>query len=162
VAVEATQPVDQLLVGVAAGARTDDALRRVEHVGRHDAGERAFAADPHVRRVHHPQLLQLERHPVVDVVADVLLVGQHLVHGGACPVAAEVGLHPHAVEAASDLGLDQAVVDEPAVDVVDDADLVVGPGHQDHAIGLQALVLAARQLGLHGAIARRQAFAAAR
>ena len=152
VAVEATQPVDQFLVRVAAGARTDDALRGVEHIGRHDAGERAFAADPHVRRVHHPQLLQLERHPVVDVVADVLLVGQHLVHGGARPVAAEIGLHAHAVESASDFGLDQAVVDEPAVDVVDDADLVVGPRHQDHAIGLQALVLAPRQFGLDGAL----------
>jgi hypothetical protein len=39
---------------------------------------------------------------------------------------------------------EQAVLDEPAVDLVHDGDFGVRAGHQDHAVGLQALVLAAR------------------
>ena len=39
-------------------------------------------------------LLELERGAVVDVVADVLLVGQHLVDGAAGPRPAEVGQQP--------------------------------------------------------------------
>lgn len=43
-----------------------------------------------MRRVHHPELLELEGHAVVEVVADVLFVGQHLVGGGASPFPIEI------------------------------------------------------------------------
>ena len=53
----------------------------------------------------HALLLQLERDAVVDVVADVLLVGQDLMHGAARPGPAEVGPDRPRVEDVGDLAL---------------------------------------------------------
>ena len=92
--------------------------------------------------------LELERAPVVDVVADVLLVREHFAHGSSRPFAAEVGEDVLVVEAFGDFGFRQVVIDEPAIDLIDDGDLVVGTGLQDDPVGLQTLVLAARQFAL--------------
>ena len=48
-------------------------------------------------------LLELEGAPVIDVVADVLLVGQHLPDGAVRPAGIQVGAHPHAVEPTGDV-----------------------------------------------------------
>jgi len=77
------------------------------------------------------------------------LDGEHFPHSGPCPRPAQVGEGAFGVEPVGDFGFEQAVLDEPAVDLVDDGDFRVGARLQDHAVGLQALVLAARQLPLH-------------
>src|SRR6218665_2406248 len=48
---------DQFLVAETVGAFAQDALCRVEQIGWHDALERAFLLDPHLRAVHDPHLL---------------------------------------------------------------------------------------------------------
>ena len=65
--------------------------------------EGAVAADPHLGRVADALLLELEGRAVVDVVADVLLVGQHLVDGAARPGAAQVGDDALGVQVGGDL-----------------------------------------------------------
>src|SRR5207248_6447046 len=105
-------------------------------------------ADPHVGWIHDARLSKLERHAVVDVAADVLLVRQELMDGGPGPLAAEISPHAHAIEAASDLRLHQPVVDEPAVDLVHDVDLLLRTRCEDHPVRLQALLLAPSKFGL--------------
>jgi hypothetical protein len=101
--VKIAQLLDQLLVAVPMCPCAQDALRRVEELRWNDALERAFLLDPHLGAVDHPMLLELEGAPVVDVVADVFLVGQHLAHGGARPVTPEVSANALGVEPFGDL-----------------------------------------------------------
>ena len=124
----------------------------VEQIGLDDGLEGAFLLDPHIRGVHHPGLLELEGDAVVDVVADVLLVGQYLIDGGARPLPVQVGAHLHAIQAPGNLRFRQSLLNEPLVDQIDDTSLVVGAGHQDYSIGLKAFVLATSQFALHGSV----------
>ena len=73
-------------------------FRGVEDLGRHDRLKRTFLLDPHVRRVLHTEFLELEGNSVVDVVANVLFVGQHLAHGGTGPVAFKVRVDAFFIE----------------------------------------------------------------
>src|ERR1019366_8321788 len=78
--------------------------------------------------------------PVVNVVPDVLLVGQHLVDGGPRPLAALTRIQNR-----RDLCLVAPLVDEEAVDPTNDVDLLDGARDQGHAIRLDALVLPPRK-----------------
>ena len=51
-----------------------------------------------LRRIDHPLTLQLEGNAVVDVVADVFFVGEHLVHGTPRPVPSKIGRNAHDIE----------------------------------------------------------------
>ena len=93
----------------------------------------------------HMLLLQLEGRSVPDVVADVLLVDQDLVDGAARPCSPKIGENASLVEACGDLALDFAIFDESAVDPADRIDLLGGPRNKYNAIGLDALVFAARE-----------------
>ncbi len=53
----------------------DDALGGIEDIWRNDRLESAILANPHIRRVCDAHSLQLERDAVVNVVANVFLVG---------------------------------------------------------------------------------------
>ena len=55
---------------------------------------------------------------------------------------------PCDVETLRNLRFRQVVIDEPAVDLIDDGDLSIRSRLQDDAVGLQALVFATRQLAL--------------
>ena len=68
-----------------------DFLRGHEGGHRHDAVKRALLADPHLGRVVDVLLLELEGMAVVDVVADVLFVGQHPVNQPPGPRATTLG-----------------------------------------------------------------------
>jgi len=151
VLIEIAQLLDQFLIAESVGPGAHDPLGGIEHLGRDDGLERAFLLDPHVGRVGDPMLLELEGDPVVDVVADVLLVTQHLAHRGPCPLPAQVGQNTFAVETGCNLGFRNTLIDEPTVDLVHDLDLRVGARHQDDSVGLQAFVLTASQLAFHGA-----------
>ena len=114
--------------------------------------EGRFLLDPHLPGIGDPGFLELEGNPVVDVVTDVLLVGQDFLNGGAGPFASQVGFHLHGVQATGDLGCRYAVIDKPLVDQIDGANFIVRARHQDHAVCLQTLVLAARKLAFHGSV----------
>lgn len=127
-------------------------LRGIEDIGWHDGFEGTFLLDPHVGRVHHPQLFELKRNAVVDVVADVFLVGQHFMHCCSCPLTVEVGAHRHAVQSSGDFSFDQSIVNKPAVHLIDDANFIFRPRHQDDAIGLQTLAFTPGQFAFDGVI----------
>ena len=62
----------------------------------------AVRADPLVGRIGHVLPLQFERGAVIDVVADVLLVGEDLVDGAFRPGPAEICKHALGVEQRGD------------------------------------------------------------
>ena len=125
-AIQATEPFDEFVIGIAACSCSDDPLGGVEHVRRNHSGKRGVPSNPHLRRIHHPELLQLEGDPVVDVVADVLLVGQYLIDGGARPFPIKVSAYLHAIQPPGNLRFRQSLLNEPLVDQIDDTSLVVG------------------------------------
>ena len=149
--VQVAQFFDQLLAAEPVRPGPDDALSHVEHLRRHDRLEGAFLLDPHVWLVRDPVFLEFERDPVVDVVADVLFVGQHLADSGPGPIPVQVGTNSLAIESGRDFRLRYAAIDEPLVDLVDRLHLGVGAWHQDHPIRLQAFVLSTSQLTFDGA-----------
>ena len=91
-------------------------------------------------------LLQFERDVVVDVVADVLFAGQHLVDGSARPMPTEVSSAPIGVQQRGDLAFSLMVVDEESVDLAGRCPPPHRSRHQDDAVGLQALLFAAGEL----------------
>ena len=80
--------------------------------------------------------------PVVDVVADVFLVGQHLVDRAARPRPAQVRQDALLVESRRDLAFQPAALDELPVHPPNGLHLLFRPGNEDHPVGLEALVLA--------------------
>ena len=136
------QMLQHLIVGEAAVPFLDDRLGGLEQVGIDDPFENAFGAHPHVRRIDDALLLQLAGGAIVDVVADVLLVGEKLMHGGAGPGTTEVAEDAALVQRRGNLGLGLAVLDESPIGPIDGLDLVFRAGHQDHPVGLQALAVA--------------------
>jgi len=66
-------------------------------------------------------------------------------NSAACPRPAKVGKDASLIETRGDLPLDFAILDEGPVDPAHRVDLLGGPRDKDHAIGLDALVFAARK-----------------
>ena len=93
-------------------------------------------------------VFQLVGVPVIDVVADILFVGQHLMDGATGPGAVEIRLQAALVQQRRDLAFEPAAVDELPVNPPNILDFVVGSGNQDDPIGLQALVLASGEYAL--------------
>ncbi len=135
------QLFEHFLVGELAAAGQDDAVRHEEHVRLHDGRERPLCAHPQFRWVLHVLALEFEGSAVVDVVADVFFVGQHLVHGAVRPRPPEIGERAASVERPSDFRLVFLLVDELLVDPAHGLDFLARSGHQDHAVGLDALLL---------------------
>ena len=119
-----------------------------DNIGRLTTYAATLGADPHLARIHDPALLQLERHLGEHVVPDVFFVGQHLVDGRARPRAAEIGAVSFGVQGLRDFALWAPLAHEHLVHALDDPLFLLGAGDQNHAVGLKALLLAARQLAL--------------
>ena len=90
---QSAQSIQQFFVGEPLAALKNDFLGRIEQLRWNDRLKCAVSPDLHVGRVDHTLLLKLERNMVIDVVADVLLIAQHLVHRTARPWATEIALH---------------------------------------------------------------------
>ncbi len=136
--------VQQVLVGKMAAARIDDFPGAQEQCLIDDGWIGALGADPHLARVHHPTLFQLEGDLVEDIVADVLLVGEHLMDRCPRPRPVEIGAQSVGIQDIRDLPLGSAVLDEHAVHASDDILFVLGTGDENDPVGLKALLLAAR------------------
>ena len=70
--------------------------------------------------------------------------------------AAKIRIDAAGIEVGSDPALGLSVFNKLAVDVAYDLDLLGGAGGEDNTVGLQALVLAARQFALPAAILTNQ------
>lgn len=108
----------------------------------------APSARTHFSAVPLALLLQLERHAVPDVVADVLRIDQHLVDRPAGPGPAQVGRDAPSVQGLGDLALGLRVLDEGAVHPLYRRHLLGRPGGQHHPIGLDTLLLAPCEVAL--------------
>ena len=136
------QLFEHFVIGELAAAGQDDAVRHEEHVRLHDGRERPLRTHPQFRRILDVLALEFEGSAVVDVVADVFFVGQHLVHGAVRPRTRPKSVSvPRLVEQPGDLRLVFLLVDELLVDPAHGLDFLARSGHQDHAVGLDALLL---------------------
>ena len=142
------EPFEHLLSRESSAAFVDDPPDGFEERRFDDGCKRAAGPDPHVGRIRNALLLELEGDPVVDVVSDVLLVGQHLVHGAARPGPPEIGQRAFIVQDGGDLAFGPTFVDEHSVHAPNVLDLVGRAGYQDDAVGLEALLTATRELAL--------------
>src|ERR1035441_9422406 len=79
-------------------ARLNDSPRLFEDGGVNDRHKGSIAPDPHVDRIVDSLVLQLERAAIVDVGADVLGVGEHLMDGRRGPQAAVFSENAGAIE----------------------------------------------------------------
>ena len=134
------EPFEHLLSRESSAAFLDDPPDGFEERRLDDGCKRAAGPDPHVGRVRNALLLQLEGDPVVDVVSNVLLVGQHLVDSAARPGPPEIGQRAFIVQDGGDFAFGPTFVDEHSVHAPNGFDLVIGPGYQDDAVGLEALL----------------------
>jgi len=94
------------------------------------------------------QLFQLEGGAVVDVVADVFLVGQNRAHRAGIPWPIQIGGHAFLIQAVGDLAEGQIFLDQPAIHLVDPGHFLVRTGHQGNTVGLQRFMFATLQLSL--------------
>src|SRR3546814_10947817 len=88
---QAQQAVEQLVVTQPPRTPGNDCLGGLEQLAIDDRREHTIGPDPHGWAVADSFPLELERDAVPDVVAGVLLVDQHLMHGAARPGSAKVG-----------------------------------------------------------------------
>ena len=128
----------------------DDALCRFEEIQLDDGLECPVVPYPHLGRIDHPLGPQLEGRAVIDVVADILLIGENLVDRASCPRPAEVRRNAFGIQCLGDLPLGPLLHHEHAIEAAHDLDLLGRPWLQHDAIGLKALLLAAleHRLGL--------------
>ena len=90
--------------------------------------------------------LQLEGRPIVNVISDVLLVGEDLSHGTAIPISPEVSLDSLPIERLSDFRFALVMIDELFVHPRDGLHFLFGTRHEDDSIGLETLLLAQVEL----------------
>ncbi|MNE29850.1 hypothetical protein D3C80_1233450 [compost metagenome] len=140
------QLTEQLLVGKTPAPILDDPLSGVEKIRIDDGFEGPVLAHPHVRRVDHTFGLQFEGPPIIDVVTDILLIGQNLVDRGACPRSTKIRRDAFGVQQGGDLAFGPSLQHEEPVKAANDLNLRWRPWCQNYAIRLQALLFAARQL----------------
>ncbi|MDT4854936.1 hypothetical protein FQZ97_892650 [compost metagenome] len=108
-------------------------------------GKGAVGAYPLVDWVAGTGLLQFARGTIPDVVADVLLVDQHLVHNTPCPRALPVGTKSTPIQQLRNVGFAAAFFDESLVDALDHLLFGFRPRRENHTIRLKALVLTTTQ-----------------
>ena len=92
--------------------------------------------------------LQLERRAVIDVVADVFLIGEHLMDGRPRPLAAKVGANASRIEDGGDFSLRPALGHKRLIDPANVGLLVIGTRNEHDPVGLDALLLTMRQHSL--------------
>jgi hypothetical protein len=136
------ETLEHLFIREPSIALSDHSLCREENLWVDNRLECIIGPNPHFWTVFNPFLLQLEGAAVIDVIADVLLVRQNLMNGSPSPGSAKISRYASLVKLCSNLTLDLSAVDELAIHPPNSLDFLLRTGDQDHAIGLQALVLA--------------------
>ena len=101
--------------------------------------------------------MQLGRDPVPHVVASIFLVDQHLMNGGSRPGTPQVSEQASCIQDVCDFALGASFFDKGTVDPAHRLDLIDRSRHQDHAIGLDALLLASAEFAFRPATAVDQA-----
>src|SRR4051812_49341918 len=109
---ELPQQIQHIFIREAVSTPSNENLRGVEQGRVDDWVERSVCAYPHVRAVMHPLSLELERGPVPDVVADVLLIDQDLVDSSSGPGPAEVRSDAPRIEELGDFSLGLPLFDK--------------------------------------------------
>ena len=130
----------------------DDLSGAHEQGGIDDGLIGALGADPHLPWVLDAPLLQLEGDFGEDVVADVFLVGEDLVDGGASPWPTKIRSMSLGIELFRDLALRPVLIDEHMVHRLHNPLFLFGTRHQNDPVGLKAFLFATRELTLRPAV----------
>jgi len=141
-----------LIVGQLPVAPRQHRPRSPEELRVDDCRKGADRTDPHLRRVGDALVCQLGGSPVEDVVADVFLIGQHLLNRARCPPPPQIRPDLLLVENGSDLRLVFFLVHKHPEHAANGLDFFDRAGLQHHPIGLQALLLAEGEDGLRVAV----------
>ena len=86
-------------------------------------------------------LFQFARRPVIHVVPDIFFIRKNLMHGHPVPLPSEVCHHALCVQNCGDFRFGFSFGDERMINPAHDFDLLFRPGHQHHAVGLDAFLL---------------------
>jgi len=85
---------------------------------------------------------------VINIVADIFLIGEHLVNGSSRPGTPEVCQNPLGVQRRRDFRFRFFLLQEYSVDPANHLHLVIRPRDQNYPVRLQALLLAHFEHGL--------------
>src|SRR5262245_41086100 len=91
--------------------------------------------------------LELERRTVVNIVADVFFIRQHLMDGAARPGPSKVCYESSEIQVCRDLRFAPSFDREFVVNPPDDSSLVLGTRDKDDAIRLKTFLFAASEQG---------------
>jgi hypothetical protein len=141
-----------LIVGQMPVAHRQPCPRSPEEFRVDDCRKGADRTDPHFRRVGDALVGQLGGSPVENVVADIFLIGQHLLNRPRRPPPPQIRPDLLLVENGGDLRLVFALVHEHPEHPADGLDFLDRAGLQHHPIALQALLLAEGEDGLRVAV----------
>lgn len=105
------------------GSGLDDFSGSIEHRRINNRLKSALRADPHRGVVDDAALLQLERDPVPNIVADVFFVDENLVHRPTRPGTAQIGRYAAIIEFGGNLAFIAPILDKALINPPDDGDL---------------------------------------
>src|ERR1700720_3369245 len=148
--VKLTELFEQFIVGKPQRPLPNDRLRGSKKKGIDNGLECAVGPDPHLRPIPDALLLELERHAVPDVVANVFLVDKHLMHRAACPETPQIGAHTALIEKARDLALWLSFFDKRPVNPTYGFNLFRRTRHKNPPGGCDAFVFAAQKFAFNG------------
>lgn len=91
---------------------------------------------------------ELERTQIPDVVSDVFLIDEDLMHDAARPCPAEISFLPLRIQQGRDFRLATPVIDERSINPLHRSDLLRRTGNQNNAVCLEAFLFTPEQQGL--------------
>ena len=120
----------------------DDPLSGEEERRFHNPLERALGSDPVLRRISDVLLLQLEGRAVINIVANILLVGEHLMNCAPTPRAVEIGADSFRVERICNLGFRKPLPHKGVINPPHIGDLFLRTTNEYDPVCLEALLFA--------------------
>src|SRR5688572_16185224 len=79
---------------------------------------------------------------MINIVSNVFLIGEYLMDSASIPCAAKISEHTLSIQRFSNFGFAFSIIDECLINPSHHFDLLIWTGNENHAIRLEALVLA--------------------
>src|SRR5262245_12342767 len=106
-----------------------------------NAFERSICSNPFFLWVSHMLEFQFERSAMINIVSNVLLIGEHLMDSASIPCATKVSEHAPTIQRFGDFSFALPIIDKCLINPLDYFDLLIRPGNQNHTIRLKTFVL---------------------
>jgi len=119
----------------------DNLLCGREVTGIHNGLKGGIVPNPQFGWVADPLHLELKGNSIVDIVANIFLIGEHLSDHSPGPRAPTFGLKAMAGKLFGDLAFRPPLMHEESIDPANHGALLWGPRDQHDPVGLKALLL---------------------